>query len=1489
MCYTDIASLCYFYAVLCFLEPEPPFSTMTAEQFADCLGKIMGKINPDFDPLFANAIMKESIRPHIFIDMDKDECENVFSKYLGQIRYGFGISKEIKQFQKTVKVALADTPAVIDSTEVKLRGLDQLPSFPYKKGIVTPNIGNLLVPVHEFTVPHLLNAYTIAKEVVRFTAACMNARRNGTIHIGIEDIGHGCGKVTGIPSGLTSPCTLDESITHYVRCSFGLEADKALQCIRPIQKIIVQDTQCVVLEIDVIASSFCCPPKFFAVDFPPRGPSEKRYFAYDLAPRCRIDELDRNRVTEIEKLYWPQFKLREQVELEQCRDDGKTESYQYKLATSLKNHGVKYVTDEYVPLIVSGRISGCQNESELRSQLGMQHVFLSAKFVVDMDVSSQLRSEMEGDKMVFNVKTADDMSRLDSGMLDLYSGPLWLYANGFVDKKENAMVIPEWNSKKYPGVNKALRLARDNIPPGRAKVVFFIYQKIEKCDPLYELARDMMLNSFPDECVILSDKSENVQTLMEEMLRMTRDDSIGEYFHTELSWSCIAEVLCSVFRHNPDVVCRLPASGGHVVDMSTKERTTLNFKDIEILSGEECKEAENMTVDEIRKRAAEVEQTFYRGTGVSWWNFYFENQVGRRDDYDFHTSEIQKKLDSNDAKDFNELYHIEHHPGAGGSTLGRHLLWHFSQFREVPEHAFRCCVVNKITDNTVEEIVRFRCFKDPKDPKPFFVLVDNKSEDELKILRAELYKAAYKNGTPGKLFCLVILVTRVSITSEEPLKQKSKLLKHNLSGHELNWFEKKYEEINKMGNVDVQTLIAFNVMRHSFAKEYIDGLTSEMMKGITAKELKVLKCLALISSYESDNLVPKTIFDEILKDQVDVKELTKFPFGIQHSFKEKKAMPARKGHNWNLSLSNAMSLFIAERSESDLYQSGLRIISQPLAKSILEHIMNKEELTREDVVDYVLDILKEHVEKRDPMSKKFVKNVCSLFKSRKIEESDKPETKSKFSDLVLDLQRSGDPQSVLMPMRRCFKEANDAMVGQQLARYYIHINEYDEAEDSIKQSLEIMKDNSYLLDTYGQIFKSKMEHLIETWTGNTKDKISLEQAASVIKLAFKAIDKFKESQETARKNKTNEEINMSCFHMEVRTAISLLENFKHFDSVDDRVELCHFLTKQDFAIHESNFRLLLALCPEMEHMRLDTEWQRHLDSSLRILEETKYQIRDLYTVYTHEETLLLKMRERYERFYGGPNVVGKYKFKYGIGLKPLMIAGEKDPKMLEVRVKEASVNLQNILHLRFADIRDLLVILGKSIIDLSGQSDQHTCDEEGYLQLLRYSQQLLEKQRKPSEMRKYLESYLYFAMLHWPLEERVALNLDALCPGSTLETVIKEWDETYEDNHFIRSSQQSKLKKPKNFFALGRGSPGNDIVDLEAITKEWQDKKKEVGRHRRPVFGDDFWKEGFVEERLARLQGVVDGEGRKIIHTVPFDNFDTFKPYYYYHTVQIQK
>ncbi|XP_053381828.1 sterile alpha motif domain-containing protein 9-like [Mercenaria mercenaria] len=1452
-------------------------SEMTCEDFANYVAETLSKVKVSLYDPFKKAFLNESISPKAFVDMTKDEMKETFQPYLEATKFGIGLQKELSLIQRQIK----NENITINSDNIGLLRPFDTPcgNLTYSKCNVRPDTGNLLVPKHEFRFLPSNNQYTryyVAKEIVKFAAASINGRKNGTIHFGIKPLKCQIGQIIGIASNNECIKCLNDEIARSVEVCFKEYASVVFRCIRPVQIIPIENGR-VVIEVDVVPFSKHISSQLLSMDFPPKGYQHRQCFVFGVKPDWQILPIAANKVKQVEEVYTKV--LQERALLEEANDQSGDKRVRLrKNLVKMLTGGNKYITDEFVPIIVSGNITGLSKEETLRKELDMKRAFKSAKLVLDFDSSVKLRSKVEDDQMLFTVKTAEDLTL----QADLsHTSPTWVYCNGNEELSKENMTMENWLEERSDGVKNALDVMKKLIPKTRAKVVFLLFQaNSTERDPIHEAARMSILSSFRNQCIVIAENDEIIKDLKKELVGTVGERKIDNFFHTGLAWDEISQLLNSVCRRNPDVVCKLPRCDGHFAEMTKKEREELKFTDIDILSGEECIDEESKMPDQERKvNRNEIQERFYRGGQCSWWNFYYQTHVGKRDLFDRHKGDINEKLTGNKGEALIEIHDIEHHPGAGGSTLGRHLLWHFSQFKQTPEKAYRCCAVRNtsVIEDTINQIEKFRSFKDGDCPKPFIVLADNKSEDNVILLKTKLHELAYKTGSPGKLFCLILIINRMPITHDE--SEGKPLLKHRLSTTEQNWFESKYREMENSDDIDVKTLIAFNFMRKSFDISYMKKTVDSIMQGVSKKEMNVLRCLALISSYESDHPVPENVFDYMMNEQIDTELLFGQPWGIAHSVPELHNLAKLRNETWNMHMSDAMNLLIAKKEDQDFYNSGVCLISQLLAKTVLEYIKTNEGLTLESIVDSVLDLVETQQKETNPMSKRFVKIVCSLFKTRQLLESERGDLKEKFSDLVLELAHSveGDTdaksgQRVLRVTQRCFDITEDAMVGQQLARFNIHIKEFEAAEIAIKRSLEKRPQSSYLLDTYGQIFKSKMEFLIESATQNGS-KINDDVGSEIIDLAFQAIEKFTEGQEIAVS--LEEDTNWGCFNTEVKTALYLLEKFEKFECFTTRQAFVSFLNEDHFEVNDSTLLGLIAKCPSLENLRLGTPAQCHLETSLRSLEERNYQVkRQLYTIYSENETLLLRLRERFERFYGSRDSTSKYQFTYGIGLKPLMVAKEQKQYLLARRVKEAKRNLETFDQ-RQADERDLLVYIGNNIITLSSLvagKDTDMCNITEYKRLLSYSTRLVSIQTtSPRSKRLYLETFLYYAMLHWPLKSRTTLDLDVLARPTVYEQLIKQWEDAYNANFYIKSTEQCRKNRPKNYFALGKGTPGNDIVDLEAIRKEWMNrKKKSTGRVRRPVFADFFWRESFVEERLERLNGTVDGSGHVVIHKAEY-------------------
>lgn len=1460
---------------------------ISSDTLAKDVWKRIEQIDPKYGATIKQVFEEQCITPKQFIEMPHADIKECFGSY-SEKGIPYGIILKLKSLQGELKSTQTNTDL---STFDPLRKFDTpTDKLVYQKCHVRPAIGNLLVPAHEFRMLPQSGEFTnldIVKECIKFIAACMNSRKNGTIHFGIKPMENGCGSICGIQKvAKTQRRWFDFDITKAIeKCFHQNQVPYVKRCVRPFQAVPVENKS-IVLEMDVVPFSGYSDSEPFLVLFPPLGKQDEKLFVYRDGNACEIvtvPDVSKPETIQLYKRIW-----KERISLEgkskkllNCQNDLKSQ------LTNVLTAGSDYVTDQYTPIICCGKITGCKRESDIRKTIDMTEAFLSSAAVFDFDSSVCLRTEIEKKNKMFRVLTADKNFNKDGSFTA--SDKIWMYCNGNMDLHIDEMDLKDWYRDRFHIVKDAMSLCRQKIPKHRAIVIFLAFDRTDEKDPLLYLAEDCIKSEFRDKCVVIADSDETVFELKKRLFEIIPSDDLVNHFHTGMKWEEISLIMKNIFRKATQYDYKLPCSDGHFVIMTAEEKRQMNFTDIEILSGEECKREEMFDNDDVvrRQRKKDEQENFYKGRDVSWWNFYYGDQVGKRDLHSKYLKSVQKKLKAKSEK-LIETVKIRHQPGAGGSTAGKYLLWNFSQFDQSrgTKEAYRCCVIKQITENTALQIYDFLSFKD-KTPKPVIILTDNENEENLRSLRFKLDQQAYKSGEANKLFCLHIDICRVPVSYQKT--PDGLVFKHELSNEEKSWFESKYNELED-SEIDVTTLISFNVMRKNFDKKYIKELADTILKDVTDTEINVLKCLSLINTFDSDNAIPINTFDCLVTNQGKVScqldiwgSRNRGPFGLVTSmFGYKSNDKARE--IWNADLTDEFCL-LTKKVYDSYCQCGIMIISQALSKAILDYIMRKENLSLHDVIVFLLKIAKTHAKEINPMSKHFIKIINGLFKTRQLLNK-RGEIKTKFSDMVMALRNkhSGVNESdatdrVVNVMQQCFEITSDAMVGQQLARFLLHMKEFERAESVILESLKLQPKSSYLLDTYGQIYRTKMENLIAE-----KEKeapIDDKDAAQIISIAFMAIDKFVQGQDCSVSSIDIDggAINNNCFYMEVKTLLILLENFHKFACYGNRDNFHVFLNQTDQNVSKSTFNVLAGICP-VKDLQKDSEKQMHFGETLRFLEEQEYQIKSrcytIYTVYTESaEKLMLNLRERYENFYGTVEEKSKMKFLYGVGLKSLMQASKDQADKFKARVREAELKLHysdRKDNLKTADKRDLLVLLGSAIIQMSkqGEKDCHSMNVQDYQLLLRYSERLLEVESVSK--RPYLEAFLYYAMLQWPSAARLGiekLRIESLCKPKKYANMLQDWKKAFDGNFKDISVRGYRNNIPKNYFVLGKGDLGLDIVDSECIRKEWKTLKQTTEqRTKPPVKADNFWKEEFVVDLLQRLTGIMDGSGKTIQYKV---------------------
>lgn len=122
------------------------------------------------------------------------------------------------------------------------------------------------------------------------------------------------------------------------------------------------------------------------------------------------------------------------------------------------------------------------------------------------------------------------------------------------------------------------------------------------------------------------------------------------------------------------------------------EKFVESLNNIHILSSKQCENKKFKTKHERSSFALEKEKQFYKGNKVEWFNFFFQDQVLKRHCFDRLKNTINSILQASHLagrqKKVISTVIISHEPGAGGSTLARHLLWEFRS-------QYRCATVKK--------------------------------------------------------------------------------------------------------------------------------------------------------------------------------------------------------------------------------------------------------------------------------------------------------------------------------------------------------------------------------------------------------------------------------------------------------------------------------------------------------------------------------------------------------------------------------------------------------------------------------------------------------------------------------------------------------------------------------------------------------------------------------------------------------------------------
>ncbi|NXU24441.1 SAM9L protein, partial [Thalassarche chlororhynchos] len=980
---------------------------------------------------------------------------------------------------------------------------------------------NLIDPAHEFKL--LTNTekaleeeimMKFSNEVFRFAAACMNSRTNGTIHFGVHDNPHG--EIEGIK--VTKKEAYVAHLNKFIGKYFNEQYTSiAKACIREPRfvEVLLQNgapSQRFVIEIDVVPKHCFCDTKYFCTNtYEYKSKSwKKAVFIRDGASSKNIQNT--KEFETFKGTLAPLADSRKRVEEEYNLKQKKSMNEGLKLVSLLTGNRDSLDSSYYDYYIL---VTNKCHPSQTSHLDFLQEIKWFA--VLDFDFESEMNGVFKTYKKNRNAKLhfpdhyenkVGSVSE-QAEKLKLHQETNWIFCNGGSDFKGNnelPLDPASWQRDRAAGVRKMISFLshKDVKQSGKFLIVFLLLSTVEdSADPITETFMAFYQELKGLEYMVCICIGAGTYQRWKDLLqaRSISEEALSNKCVSNLTLQMVNGTIIKLKSVTQSSERLLPSVGHSTVLLKKQEDS---MAALEILCENECKDTGiEKDADKFKNFQKEREEDFYRGGKVSWWNFYFssENYTSdfiRRDSYEKLEHLIVSSSNSVNQSPV-KIINLYHHPGCGGTTLAMHILWDLRK-------RFRCAVLkNKPTDFGTQLTTLLTCgANDDTGYLPVLLLVDDFEDQEnvyflQKEIQAAITEKCIRYVTP-----LVIILN--CMRSQNPDESStinflnSVSLKHKLSEKEQRAFDQKLKCIEKV-HTNPDNFYSFMIMKKNFDQQYIEKVVKNTLHNLnTASKSAQLVCyLTLLNSYVRTSTVSISLCEEFLG------------INSQEIGCSKDKLIEKMGICSNI-------LIYDQVHEYGRYK-GLRIIHPLIASHCLTELKLTYDLPKSEIT---LQLLKEDLFYETSLKQdKLIRDIQTLLITRQRKEHG-DESDTLFSPLIEAIHREekcGNVESVLNQASARFEQ--NAYICQALARYfYIKARKFDSALYWAKAAKQRAQHNSYISDTLGQVFKSKLRHCAECKAKSAV--LTAEELKHLLELADSASQAFRESQWQAE-NADNEQ------------------------------------------------------------------------------------------------------------------------------------------------------------------------------------------------------------------------------------------------------------------------------------------------------------------------------------------------------------------------------